>query len=417
MEGRDINLKLKEAIEKNRDGILKALEEDLGKSESEALLTEYLPVMEELNLYIKRLSQWKEPKRIWGKLSFLGCKSYTVREPYGKVLVISPWNYPFQLAMLPIIGALGGGNTVVLKPSELSKKTEEILKKIVSDADIPELKIVTGDYLVAEKLLKEKFDYIFFTGSTGVGKIVYEAAAKNLTPVTLELGGKSPAVIEPDSNFTDAVEKILWGKFLNSGQTCIAPDYVYIPKGKITEFLQITENYIKKYGGTKGKIINERHYSRLVNLLNEGQTIYREESENENDELFFPLHIVLNPNEESSLMKEEIFGPILPILEYESLEFQSVYEIIRKKPKPLALYIFRKNRKNIETYGVSSGGLCINGTIFQVAESTLPFGGVGESGIGSYHGKKTFETFTHEKSVMETSFIKRKYLELANKFK
>lgn len=398
-------LKLRDVIVANKEEILKALKEDLGKNEKEALMTEYNPVIDEINLFIKKAKTWRKPKRVWGKFSFLGCRSYLVREPYGKVLIISPWNYPFQLAMLPVIGAIGSGNQVILKPSEYSEKTTELLLKISKEANLEEFKVVTGDYKVSEELLKEKFDYIFFTGSTEVGKIVYEAAAKNLTPVTLELGGKSPVVIEPDCDFKNAVEKILWGKILNLGQTCIAPDYVYLPKGKVEEFVKITEEYFNKYGGSEGKIINKKHYDRVSNLLVNQNIIYQS-----------PLSILLNPDRESPVMKEEIFGPILPLLEYAPEKLSEVYEEIKNKPKPLALYIFRKDKKNLESYGVSSGGVCINGTILQVAESALPFGGVGASGIGNYHGKHSFKTFTHEKAVLESSILTVKLLEMKKKF-
>ncbi|MGL5125178.1 MAG: aldehyde dehydrogenase family protein [Fusobacteriaceae bacterium] len=410
-------LKLKNTIEKYKQEILTALKEDLGKNEKDALMTEYVPVIEEINLFIKKSKSWSQPKRVWGKFSFLGCRSYSVREAYGEVLIISPWNYPFQLAMLPVIAALGAGNKVILKPSEFSLKTTEIILKISKELNLDEFKVVTGDSKTSEELLKQKFDYIFFTGSTEVGRIVYQAAAKNLTPVTLELGGKSPVVIEPDCDFKSAVEKILWGKLLNSGQTCIAPDYVYLPKGKSLEFIEIVDKYLMEFGGVSGKIINEKHYNRILNLLENQKIIYKEKLlKDENISFRIPLNIVLNPDLNSPIMKEEIFGPILPILEYDSDKLKEVYQWIKNRPKPLALYIFRKNKKNLETYGVSSGGVCINGTILQVAESALPFGGVGESGLGNYHGKHSFKTFTHEKAILETSFLKVKFLEMKKKF-
>lgn len=412
----NLNLqKLKKVIVYNKTEILEALYLDLGKSEEEALMTEYIPVIKELDLFIGKAHKWKKPKRVWGTFSLLGCKSYIERVPYGNVLIISPWNYPFQLALLPIIGALGSGNSVTLKPSELSSHTEVVLRKIITELNIPELKIETGDYRVAERLLKRKFDYIFFTGSTQVGKIVYRAAAENLTPVTLELGGKSPVVIEPDADLRDAVDKILWGKLLNSGQTCVAPDYLYLPKGKAQEFLKLSEEYLKSCPERTNKIINRKNFDRLNGLLHHENSISNslksisDEYSTHDENLKFPLHIILNPDKNSSLMTEEIFGPILPILEYEAEKLQEVYDEIKSKPRPLALYIFRKDKKNLNSYGIVSGGLCINGTIFHVAESSLPFGGVGESGIGNYRGRYSFNTFTHEKSILEATSLKIKF--------
>ncbi|MGL4403233.1 MAG: aldehyde dehydrogenase family protein [Fusobacteriaceae bacterium] len=395
-------IELKKIIKTHKKDILEALNLDLGKSEEDALLTEYIPVIKELDLFIKKASKWKNPKRVWGLFSLFGCRSYTQRVPYGDVLIISPWNYPFQLALLPIIGALGSGNRVTLKPSELSSNTEKVLAKIIHELDIPQLKIATGDYHVAEKLLKEKFDYIFFTGSTAVGKLVYIAAAQNLTPVTLELGGKSPVVIEPEADLKDAVEKILWGKLLNSGQTCIAPDYVYLPEEKIQDFLNLTKEYLEKYPVDSGKIINERHYRRLTELAGGNVNL----SDEDKEKLRFPFTIISNPAKDSPIMEEEIFGPLLPIIGYDSQKLEEVYEEIKRKPRPLALYIFRKDSKNLDTGGVVSGGLCINGTVLQVAEGALPFGGVGESGLGNYHGKHSFYTFTHEKAILESTSLK-----------
>ncbi|MGL5963349.1 MAG: aldehyde dehydrogenase family protein, partial [Fusobacteriaceae bacterium] len=394
--------KLREIVINNKKEILKALYLDLGKSEEEALLTEYMPVMKELDLFIKKSYGWRKPKRVWSKFSLLGCRSYIERVPYGEVLIISPWNYPFQLALLPLIGALGGGNSVTLKPSELSSHTENVLLKIIQELSLPEVKIEVGDYRVAEKLLKQRFDYIFFTGSTAVGKIVYRFASENLTPVTLELGGKSPVIIEPDADLNESVEKIMWGKFLNCGQTCVAPDYVYLPNDKIDDFVRLSKEYEMKYPNKTGKIISEKHHTRLREMTKEFLTLSQEDIDN----LKFPFLLVIDPKSDSPLLSEEIFGPILPILGYDPNSLQKIYEDIKKKPRPLALYIFRKNSKDLNTHGVDSGTLCINGTVLQVADPSLPFGGIGASGMGNYHGKYSFDTFTHEKSILEMSNLK-----------
>lgn len=398
--------KLKKSFEKNRSLITDALYKDLGKSFEESRLTEYYPVMSEFDYYIKNLEKWSEPEKVKSIFNFIGCGTILEPEPYGKVLILSPWNYPFNLTFLPLIGAVAAGNEVTIKPSENSKYSSEIIKKIIEESGLEDIEVILGGVEETKELLENKFDYIFFTGSPKVGREIYMKAAETLTPVTLELGGKSPVIIEDEHCLEEAVERIIWGKFFNRGQTCIAPDYVYLPAGTSEKFVELTRSYIRKNGDVGGKIINDEHFERLEKLLENQKVIYQngrvdEDSKNKGK---FPFTIVVNPNEEDPILNEEIFGPILPLVEYESLE--KVYWDLRNKPTPLALYIFRSERGNISTRGLKAGGVCINGTMLQTLDKKVPFGGVGNSGIGRYHGKYSFDTFTHYKPIFEGSSLK-----------
>lgn len=398
--------KLKKSFEKNRSLITDALYKDLGKSFEESRLTEYYPVMSEFDYYIKNLEKWSEPEKVKSIFNFIGCGTILEPEPYGKVLILSPWNYPFNLTFLPLIGAVAAGNEVTIKPSENSKYSSEIIKKIIEESGLEDIEVILGGVEETKELLENKFDYIFFTGSPKVGREIYMKAAETLTPVTLELGGKSPVIIEDEHCLEEAVERIIWGKFFNRGQTCIAPDYVYLPAGTSEKFVELTRSYIRKNGDIGGKIINDEHFERLEKLLENQKVIYQngrvdEDSKNKGK---FPFTIVVNPNEEDPILNEEIFGPILPLVEYESLE--KVYWDLRNKPTPLALYIFRSERGNISTRGLKAGGVCINGTMLQTLDKKVPFGGVGNSGIGRYHGKYSFDTFTHYKPIFEGSSLK-----------
>jgi len=321
-------------------------------------------------------------------------------------LIFSPWNYPFNLTFLPLIGAIAAGNEVVLKPSENSINSSKIIEKIILESGIDGVTVELGDLSVAKNLLNQKFDYIFFTGSSRVGKEVYLKAAETLTPVTLELGGKSPVIIEDISILDESVYKIMWGKFFNRGQTCVAPDHVYLPRGTAQKFVDLARDYIRKNGDIGGKIINEKHFERLEKYLENQEIIYQngkiDESTKEKGK--FPFTIVLNSKDEDLILKEEIFGPILPLIEYDSLE--KVYWDLRQKPSPLALYIFRSKKGDLSTKGIKAGGVCINATLLQIVDKKVPFGGIGESGIGRYHGKYSFDTFTHYKPVFEGSNIK-----------
>lgn len=398
--------KLKKSFEKNRSLITDALYKDLGKSFEESRLTEYYPVMSEFDYYMKNLEKWSEPEKVKSIFNFIGCGTILEPEPYGKVLILSPWNYPFNLTFLPLIGAVAAGNEVTIKPSENSKYSSEIIKKIIEESGLEDIEVILGGVEETKELLENKFDYIFFTGSPKVGREIYMKAAETLTPVTLELGGKSPVIIEDEHCLEEAVERIIWGKFFNRGQTCIAPDYVYLPAGTSEKFVELTRSYIRKNGDVGGKIINDEHFERLEKLLENQKVIYQngrvdEDSKNKGK---FPFTIVVNPNEEDPILNEEIFGPILPLVEYESLE--KVYWDLRNKPTPLALYIFRSERGNISTRGLKAGGVCINGTMLQTLDKKVPFGGVGNSGIGRYHGKYSFDTFTHYKPIFEGSSLK-----------
>lgn len=398
--------KLKKSFEKNRSLITDALYKDLGKSFEESRLTEYYPVMSEFDYYIKNLEKWSEPEKVKSIFNFIGCGTILEPEPYGKVLILSPWNYPFNLTFLPLIGAVAAGNEVTIKPSENSKYSSEIIKKIIEESGLEDIEVILGGVEETKELLENKFDYIFFTGSPKVGREIYMKAAETLTPVTLELGGKSPVIIEDEHCLEEAVERIIWGKFFNRGQTCIAPDYVYLPAGTSEKFVELTRSYIRKNGDIGGKIINDEHFERLEKLLENQKVIYQngrvdEDSKNKGK---FPFTIVVNPNEEDPILNEEVFGPILPLVEYESLE--KVYWDLRNKPTPLALYIFRSERGNISTRGLKAGGVCINGTMLQTLDKKVPFGGVGNSGIGRYHGKYSFDTFTHYKPIFEGSSLK-----------
>ncbi|MGX6592160.1 aldehyde dehydrogenase family protein [Cetobacterium ceti] len=394
---------LKKIIEKNKKEIFESIYLDLKKSKEDILFSEYLPVINEINYFLKNLKKWKKRKKIYNEFFLLGGKSYIEYIPYGKVLIISPWNYPFQLALLPFVGAMGSGNKIILKPSEHSINTSKILKKIIEELNDENYKIVLGGSETIEEILKEKINYIFFTGSTEVGKIIYKKASEKLIPVTLELGGKSPVIIEDKESIEKGVEKILWGKFLNLGQTCVAPDYILLPKGNLDIFLENVKKYLRN-SLKEGKIINEKNKKRLKELLIGENIIYQEN----NNKVDFPFTIILNPNENSKIMREEIFGPILPVIEYENLKEE--YEKLEYKEIPLAVYIFTKNIDKEKISKIKAGGITINGTLFQVTSKYLPFGGVGASGVGKYHGKYSFETFSQERTIFDGTYINIKIL-------
>lgn len=398
---------LKDIINKYQDEILKALKDDLNKSELEAYTTEVGTSLTEINYAIKNIKKWTRKKYKKTSIINFPAKSYKLNCPYGQVLIISPWNYPFNLAIQPLVGAIAGGNCVILKPSEFSINTSKIINKIISECfDEAHVKVIEGGKEVSQKVLEEKFDYIFFTGSPRVGQIVMEAASKSLTPVTLELGGKSPCIVCSDANVSIAAKRIVWGKLINSGQTCIAPDYLLVHKTKKQELIKEIIKTIKEFYGESpmdsddyGKIINRGHFERLIGYLEKGNILFGGKYDRE--KLIIGPTIVDNLTFEDQIMNEEIFGPILPVLEFEDVE--EVFEIIEKNPTPLALYLFTKDsdieRKIVEN--IPFGGGCVNDTIMHVSSHSLPFGGVGESGMGSYHGKWSFETFTYEKSILK----------------
>jgi len=386
--------------------IIDALYFDFKKPAFEAVVTETSYVISELKDTIKNLKSWSKPKRVFPSLLNFPSKDYIYKEPYGKVLIISPWNYPFQLALCPLISAFAAGNQVVLKPSELTPKTSEIIEKIISKVfDNKDVKVMEGGIDVSQKLLAEPWDYIFFTGSVAVGKIVAKAAAENLTPVTLELGGKNPCVIDETANLKLAAKRIVWGKFMNAGQTCIAPDYILIQKDMKSHFVDyLKEEITKAYGENPSispdfaRIINTKNCQRLINMIDDKKVIFGGQSDINN--CYIAPTLIEETSLDTEIMRDEIFGPILPILTYEN--HNDIDAVISNYEKPLALYIFTENRifskQMIEKY--SFGGGCVNDTMVHFSNKRLPFGGVGHSGIGAYHGRLSFDTFSHKKSIL-----------------
>ncbi|MBM7713717.1 aldehyde dehydrogenase (NAD+) [Bacillus thermophilus] len=382
--------------------LMAALKADLNKSEFEAYTTEIGMILNELRFTMRQLRSWTKPTKVKTPITHIGSTSYIYPEPYGTALIISPWNYPFLLAAAPLIGAIAAGNCAVIKPSELTPRTSAVFAKMIQDV-FPRkyIAVVQGGVETSEALLREKFDKIFFTGSVSVGKVVMKAAARHLTPVTLELGGKSPCIVHEDANLKLAAKRIAWGKFTNAGQTCIAPDYIYVHQRIKDKFLGLLKEAIDEMysGQTITRIVNEKHFNRLVSFLDQGSIFTGGKANRE--KLSVEPTILTNITWEDTIMKEEIFGPILPVLEYG--ELNEVIEGIHQHPNPLALYLFSKGsetKKEIVN-SVSFGGGCINDTIYHFANPHLPFGGVGTSGIGSYHGKNSFDAFSHQKSILK----------------
>lgn len=394
-------------IQKSEDLIVKALYDDFKKPEFEAVLTETNYVISELKDTIKNINKWAKRKRVFPSLLNFPSTDYIFKEPYGNVLVIAPWNYPFQLALCPLISAVAAGNRVVLKPSELTPHTSAIIARIIEKTfHINHVEVFEGGVEVSNTLLAQRWDYIFFTGSVSVGKIVAKAAAENLTPITLELGGKNPCVIDETANLKLAAKRIVWGKFINAGQTCIAPDYILIQKNMKVNFITfLIEEIIKAYGKKMDKspdfarIINTKNWLRLANMIEPEKVIFG--GETEANTLYISPTVIEDPALDSPVMSEEIFGPILPILTYETQS--DIDNVISRYEKPLAFYIFTENKsfakKLIKTY--SFGGGCINDTIIHFSNKRLPFGGVGHSGIGAYHGQLSFDIFSHHKAVVK----------------
>lgn len=406
-----INLlnKLKEEIIANEQAIYEALQKDFGKSTFETFLTEYNFVMAELNLAISKIKSWSKPKNVWPSLLNFPAKEYIMSEPYGKVLVISPWNYPFQLAIVPVIMAVAAGNQVTLKPSEISYHTSEIVTKIIQAVfDVKQVNVLHGDGNFTANLLKQRWDYIFFTGSTRVGKIVAKAAAEHLTPITLELGGKNPTIVHESADLKMAAKRIVWAKFVNAGQTCIAPDYVLVDAKEKFNFIQhLKAEIIKSFGENPAessdyaRIINHQHFDRLTAMLKDQTIAFGGDSIDQ--QKYISPTIIDEPSLESELMADEIFGPLLPVLSYS--DEKELKNIINKYEKPLALYVFSKDDdfSNRITKDYSFGGGCINDCMLQFINKRLPFGGVGHSGMGAYHGKLGFDTFSHKKAMVKKS--------------
>lgn len=399
--------KLLHNIQESEDLIVKALYDDFKKPEFEAVLTETNYVISELKDTIKNINSWAKPKRVFPSILNFPSTDYIYKEPYGNVLVIAPWNYPFQLALCPLISAVAAGNRVVLKPSELTPHTSAIIAKIIQKTfHVNHVEVFEGGVEVSNKLLARRWDYIFFTGSVSVGKIIAKAAAEHLTPVTLELGGKNPCIIDETANLKLAAKRIVWGKFINAGQTCIAPDFVLIQKNMKINFISfMMEEIIKAYGKKIDKspdfarIINTKNWLRLDSMIEGEKVIFGGETNAEN--LYISPTLIEEPELDSPVMKEEIFGPILPILTYET--DADIENVISRYEKPLAFYVFSENhsfaKKLIQTY--SFGGGCINDTVVHFSNKRLPFGGVGHSGIGAYHGQLSFDIFSHQKAVVK----------------
>ena len=395
---------LSEVIKREND-IVKALYLDFKKSEFESVMTETSIVISDLKRTIKKMHHWAKPQSVMPAILNFPSSSKIYKEPYGTTLVIAPWNYPYQLALVPIIGAIAAGNTVVLKPSELTPNTCKITKEIIEAVfDEKLVAVIEGGVEVSTELLAQRWDYIFFTGSVQVGKIVAKAAAQFLTPVTLELGGKNPCIIDDSANIKLAAKRIVWGKFINGGQTCIAPDYLLIHKSVKDKFVTHFKEEIKiAYGENPEnstdypRIVNQRNFDRLALMLeNENHLVGGKTNKEDN---YIAPTLIDEPNLDSEVMKGEIFGPISPVISYETE--QDLEDIIYKYEKPLALYVFTKKKsfanKVIAKY--SFGGGTINDTTVHFANHNLPFGGVGESGIGAYHGKQTFDVFSHKKGI------------------
>lgn len=400
-------IKLMDVIIRNENDIIQALYEDFKKPAFESIITETNYTISELKDTIKNIKKWSKIKRVHPSLLNFPSSDYIVKEPYGKVLIIAPWNYPFQLAICPLIAAVAAGNQVVLKPSELTPKTSAIILKIIEETFPKEhVNVIEGGVGATQELLEQRWDYIFFTGSVGVGKIVAKAAAEHLTPVTLELGGKNPCIIDKTANLKLAAKRIVWGKFLNAGQTCIAPDYILIQEDVKSHFVGFMKNEITTAYGENPKnspdfarIINEKNWHRLVNMIELKKVIFRGETDIE--DCYIAPTLIEENNLDSELMQEEIFGPLLPIITYKNDE--EIDKIISKFEKPLALYVFTNDKKFAKKaiLNHSFGGGCINDTIIHFSNKRLPFGGVGHSGIGAYHGQLSFDTFSHHKGIVK----------------
>ncbi|MHB8085701.1 MAG: aldehyde dehydrogenase [Dehalococcoidia bacterium] len=398
--------KLRDCISAHQDQLVQAMYQDLHKPARESYATEIGFCLAEIDYILKHLRFWSRTVQARGPILFPQSKTYVQYEPFGVALIISPWNYPFQLTISPLVGALSAGNCAVLKPSELSSNTAVAIDNLINDCFEPGyVSVVQGDAAVAQRLLQQKFDYIFYTGGGVVGKSVMKAAAEHLTPVTLELGGKCPCIVDSDIDLEKAVKRIAWGKFMNAGQTCNAPDYLLVQRDVKNSVVEGLKKSIMEFYGPDikasqdyGRIINRRHFDRIISYLMDGEVIYGGQSDAES--LYIVPTLMENVRAESRLMQEEIFGPILPVLEYSVLD--EAIRFINSRPKPLALYLFSNDREVQKKVlrETSSGGVCINDTVVQIAYLQLPFGGVGDSGFGKYHAKHSFDLFSNRKGIM-----------------
>lgn len=403
--------KFKKILKENEEVLYKAIYEDFGKSKFETYVSELSLLYHEINNFIKNSKKWSQRKKVPTGFANFPAKSYLIPEPLGMTLVIGAWNYPYQLSLVPAITSLAAGNTVILKPSELPSKTSRAMAQIINTHFSSDyFHVVEGGAKETLELLEYRFDKIFFTGSIAVGKIIYQAAAKHLTPVTLELGGKSPTFVLPDTNIKMTAKRIVWAKFLNSGQTCVAPDYILVDKTIEEKFLQALKNEIElQHKNTEKnikenylKIINTHNFDRLEKLIDKDKVYFGGKTNRE--ERFIGPTILHNCSFTDNIMQDEIFGPILPIVSYTNLD--DAIKLVKERPKPLACYVYSKNRKTIAKLlkEISFGGGAINDSLMHLSNSNLPFGGVGLSGFGNYHGKAGFDTFSHYKSILDKPF-------------
>ncbi|WP_042471308.1 aldehyde dehydrogenase [Bacillus ndiopicus] len=404
-------LNLKETIKKYEKEIIDALKLDLNKSEFEAYATEIGIVLDSITHMVKNIDDWAKPVAAKTPVQFQPGKSYIVREPYGVVLIIGPFNYPFQLVMEPLLGAIIGGNTAIIKPSEATVHTTKIIKKIITETFAENyVRVVEGEKAEVEALIHASFDFIFFTGSVSTGKVIMRAAAERLTPIVLELGGKSPAIVDQTANLQVAAKRIVWGKFTNNGQTCVAPDYVLVHSSVYKKFIKILKQTITAFYGENphqsddyGRIIHHRHFDKLKAILEVDAEYITFGGTTDREDLYIAPTIIEGAGWDSKVMEDEIFGPILPIMAYNDLA--NAIHAIRRLPKPLAAYLFTEN-DNAREYFLEElpfGGGCINDIMAHVGNTNLPFGGVGPSGMGAYHGQASFECFTHQKSILQRS--------------
>ncbi len=400
--------KLSKAIKSYESDILEALYTDLGKNKVEAYATEIGITLKSIKNARKELKNWTKTKNVDTPLYLFPTKSYIKKEPYGTVLIIAPFNYPFQLVFEPLIGAIAAGNTAIIKPSELTPNVARVIKRLINETfDANYIEVIEGGIEETQTLIHLPFDYVFFTGSENVGKIVYQAASENLVPVTLEMGGKSPVIVDETANIKVASERICFGKFTNAGQTCVAPDYILVHESVKDDLITALSKTLREFYGQNiqqspdyGRIVNLKHYHRLTSLLNSAQMNIVFGGHSDEDERYIEPTLLDHVTSDLAIMQEEIFGPILPILTYQSLD--EAIAFIHQRPKPLSLYLFSEDENATQRVinELSFGGGAINDTLMHLANPKLPFDGVGASGMGRYHGKYSFDTFTHEKSYI-----------------
>ena len=407
--------KLKQSVERYSEEIYDALWKDLHKCKEEAFLTEISIVLNEINDHIKNIKKWAKPKKVKTPLYLMPSKSFVMYEPFGVALIIAPWNYPFHLMFAPLVGAISSGCCAVMKPSPYSQNTSAVMQKIIDETfNVQYITMLQGHREVNQALLAQKFDFVFYTGSPDMGRIVMEAASKNLTPVVLELGGKSPCIVDKDCNIDFAARRIVWGKTINAGQTCVAPDYLMVHKSVKEELVAKMIYYVEKFYGKDMqksdcycRIINDKAYNRLVSYLEEGKIIYGGNHNTEERYIQFTLldlgqQTTDNRLQTFNVMQDEIFGPILPVIEFDNIN--KVRNFVVRRPKPLAFYYFGNDENAYDLLSkTTSGGACINDTILHVANEHLPFGGVGESGMGKYHSQESFLAFSNKRAVLKSS--------------